>query len=303
MSGRGRWGRGAALVRTRRLPLAVQVQSAALDEMFHRREDCVQRYHKALLLMEGLQHILSDQADVENIAKCEHGEGWSARADAAGPRGQPLITSSPCRQGVHRAETLSPADWPLCLTLRLGPHAQPLRWGQHAGGLQVTTLKRGHCLEHQLCCWVRTPAFLVELQGMGACTGLRLWPPPMVGGHTWCPPALQALLPGHTGPWDSAAFSSQSRRPAPGLHPGKGPSPAPHYPPAQLCESPSTLPGRLTGSCQAGGCLCVYMPYPRDACQSPGAPATQSVEQRLLPATGLPHFLLIRVLIFCSSPC
>ncbi|KAM9055791.1 serine/threonine-protein kinase ULK1 isoform 1-T1 [Megaptera novaeangliae] len=51
---------------------AVQtVQSAALDEMFHRREDCVQRYHKALLLMEGLQQILSDQADVENIAKCK----------------------------------------------------------------------------------------------------------------------------------------------------------------------------------------------------------------------------------------
>lgn len=51
---------------------AVQtVQSAALDEMFHRREDCVQRYHKALLLMEGLQRVLSDQADVENIAKCK----------------------------------------------------------------------------------------------------------------------------------------------------------------------------------------------------------------------------------------
>lgn len=51
---------------------AVQtVQSAALDEMFHRREDCVQRYHKALLLMEGLQHILTDQTDVENIAKCK----------------------------------------------------------------------------------------------------------------------------------------------------------------------------------------------------------------------------------------
>ncbi|XP_016046403.1 serine/threonine-protein kinase ULK1 isoform X3 [Erinaceus europaeus] len=51
---------------------AVQmVQSAALDEMFHRREDCVQRYHKALLLLEGLQHILTDQADVESIAKCK----------------------------------------------------------------------------------------------------------------------------------------------------------------------------------------------------------------------------------------
>lgn len=47
------------------------VQSAALDEMFHRREDCVQRYHKALLLMEGLQQLLTDQADVENIAKCK----------------------------------------------------------------------------------------------------------------------------------------------------------------------------------------------------------------------------------------
>lgn len=34
----------------------------------------------------------------------------------------------------------------------------------------------------------------------------------------------------------------------PGLHPGKGPSSSPHYPPAQLCESPSTLLGRLTGS-------------------------------------------------------
>ncbi|KAM5310802.1 serine/threonine-protein kinase ULK1 isoform 2-T2 [Glossophaga mutica] len=47
------------------------VQSAALDEMFHRREDCVQRYHKALLLMEGLQQLLTDQADVDNVAKCK----------------------------------------------------------------------------------------------------------------------------------------------------------------------------------------------------------------------------------------
>lgn len=64
-----------------------QVQSAALDEMFHRREDCVQRYHKALLLMEGLQQLLTDQADVENIAKCEclppggrQGRGHRSRA-------------------------------------------------------------------------------------------------------------------------------------------------------------------------------------------------------------------------------
>ncbi|XP_058137183.1 serine/threonine-protein kinase ULK1 isoform X2 [Dasypus novemcinctus] len=51
---------------------AVQmVQSAALDEMFRHREDCVQRYHRALLLMEGLQQILTDQADVENVARCK----------------------------------------------------------------------------------------------------------------------------------------------------------------------------------------------------------------------------------------
>ncbi|XP_077015641.1 serine/threonine-protein kinase ULK1 isoform X1 [Tamandua tetradactyla] len=50
---------------------AVQmVQSAALDEMFRHREDCVQRYHRALLLLEGLQQVLADQADVENIARC-----------------------------------------------------------------------------------------------------------------------------------------------------------------------------------------------------------------------------------------
>uniref|UniRef100_A0A4X2K4U2 non-specific serine/threonine protein kinase n=1 Tax=Vombatus ursinus TaxID=29139 RepID=A0A4X2K4U2_VOMUR len=51
---------------------AVQtVRSAALDEMFHHREDCVQRYHKALLLMEGLQQILTEQADIDNINKCK----------------------------------------------------------------------------------------------------------------------------------------------------------------------------------------------------------------------------------------
>ncbi|XP_030356434.1 serine/threonine-protein kinase ULK1 isoform X3 [Strigops habroptila] len=51
---------------------AVQmVQSAALDEMFHRREDCAQRYHKALLLMEGLLNIITEQGDIENINKCK----------------------------------------------------------------------------------------------------------------------------------------------------------------------------------------------------------------------------------------
>ncbi|KAH0625359.1 hypothetical protein JD844_014816 [Phrynosoma platyrhinos] len=51
---------------------AVQmVQAAALDEMFHHQEDCVQRYHKALLLMEGLLNIISEQGDIENINKCK----------------------------------------------------------------------------------------------------------------------------------------------------------------------------------------------------------------------------------------
>ncbi|XP_041079161.1 serine/threonine-protein kinase ULK1-like isoform X2 [Polyodon spathula] len=47
------------------------IQSAALDEMFHHGEASVQRYHKALLLMEGLSLIINDQADVENINKCK----------------------------------------------------------------------------------------------------------------------------------------------------------------------------------------------------------------------------------------
>ncbi|XP_069476172.1 serine/threonine-protein kinase ULK1 isoform X2 [Ambystoma mexicanum] len=51
---------------------AVQmVQSAALDEMFHHREDCVQRYHKALLLMEGLLNFMTEQGDIDNIRKCK----------------------------------------------------------------------------------------------------------------------------------------------------------------------------------------------------------------------------------------
>nr|XP_033812939.1 serine/threonine-protein kinase ULK1 [Geotrypetes seraphini] len=51
---------------------AVQmVQSAALDEMFHHREDCVQRYHKALLLMDGILNFMTEQGDIENIRKCK----------------------------------------------------------------------------------------------------------------------------------------------------------------------------------------------------------------------------------------
>ena len=76
--------------------LARQVQSAALDEMFHRREDCVQRYHKALLLMEGLQQILTDQADVENIAKCQCHWAWGSGGEQLGTNS--LGTLSPSLQ-------------------------------------------------------------------------------------------------------------------------------------------------------------------------------------------------------------
>ncbi|XP_031506798.1 serine/threonine-protein kinase ULK1 isoform X2 [Papio anubis] len=69
---------------------AVQmVQSAALDEMFQHREGCVPRYHKALLLLEGLQHMLSDQADIENVAKCECQAGLGAEGSGRLPHAPP----------------------------------------------------------------------------------------------------------------------------------------------------------------------------------------------------------------------
>nr|XP_054383750.1 serine/threonine-protein kinase ULK1 isoform X1 [Pongo abelii] len=77
---------------------AVQmVQSAALDEMFQHREGCVPRYHKALLLLEGLQHMLSDQADIENVAKCE----CQAGLGAGGSGRLPHAPLSLHRQAVH----------------------------------------------------------------------------------------------------------------------------------------------------------------------------------------------------------
>uniref|UniRef100_A0A8B9HC76 non-specific serine/threonine protein kinase n=1 Tax=Astyanax mexicanus TaxID=7994 RepID=A0A8B9HC76_ASTMX len=48
------------------------VQAAALDEMFHQGEASVQRYHKALLLMEGLSLLLTEQADLLNVSKCKY---------------------------------------------------------------------------------------------------------------------------------------------------------------------------------------------------------------------------------------
>lgn len=51
--------------------LVLQVQTAALDEMFHQGEASIQRYHKALLLMEGLSLLFTDQADILSVSKCE----------------------------------------------------------------------------------------------------------------------------------------------------------------------------------------------------------------------------------------
>ncbi|XP_068429984.1 serine/threonine-protein kinase ULK1 isoform X2 [Clinocottus analis] len=47
------------------------VQTAALDEMFHQGEASVLRYHKALLLMEGLSLLLTEQEDILSVSKCK----------------------------------------------------------------------------------------------------------------------------------------------------------------------------------------------------------------------------------------
>ncbi|KAK6305220.1 hypothetical protein J4Q44_G00240000 [Coregonus suidteri] len=47
------------------------VQAAALDEMFHQGEESVLRYHKALLLMEGLSLLLTEQNDILSVSKCK----------------------------------------------------------------------------------------------------------------------------------------------------------------------------------------------------------------------------------------
>lgn len=48
-----------------------QVQAAALDEMFHQGEASILRYHKALLLMEGLSLLLTEQDDILSVSKCK----------------------------------------------------------------------------------------------------------------------------------------------------------------------------------------------------------------------------------------
>ncbi|XP_063752799.1 serine/threonine-protein kinase ULK1a isoform X2 [Eleginops maclovinus] len=47
------------------------VQSAALDEMFQYGTASVQRYQRALLLMEGLSRIITEQKDIDSIDKCK----------------------------------------------------------------------------------------------------------------------------------------------------------------------------------------------------------------------------------------
>ncbi|XP_041754403.1 serine/threonine-protein kinase ULK1 isoform X8 [Coregonus clupeaformis] len=47
------------------------VQAAALDEMFHQGEASVLRYHKALLLMEGLSLLLTKHDDILSVNKCK----------------------------------------------------------------------------------------------------------------------------------------------------------------------------------------------------------------------------------------
>ena len=48
-----------------------QVQSAALDEMFHCSTASVQRYHKGLLLMEGLSRVVTEKRDADSVDKCK----------------------------------------------------------------------------------------------------------------------------------------------------------------------------------------------------------------------------------------
>ncbi|XP_047425807.1 serine/threonine-protein kinase ULK1 isoform X2 [Mugil cephalus] len=47
------------------------VKDAALDEMFHQGEASALRYHKALLLMEGLSQLLTEQDDILSVSKCK----------------------------------------------------------------------------------------------------------------------------------------------------------------------------------------------------------------------------------------
>lgn len=65
VSAHGRHGRHALT------PRCVQVQAAALDEMFQQGEAAAPRYHKALLLMEGLTLLLTERRDISSVRRCE----------------------------------------------------------------------------------------------------------------------------------------------------------------------------------------------------------------------------------------
>lgn len=56
-----------------------QVQAAALDEMFHQGEASVLRYHKALLLMEGLSLLLTEHDDILSVSKCKYVDDLTQR--------------------------------------------------------------------------------------------------------------------------------------------------------------------------------------------------------------------------------
>ncbi|XP_058492699.1 serine/threonine-protein kinase ULK1a isoform X1 [Solea solea] len=47
------------------------VQAAALDEMFHYGTASIQRYQRALLLLEGLSRMMTEQKDIDSVHKCK----------------------------------------------------------------------------------------------------------------------------------------------------------------------------------------------------------------------------------------
>ncbi|MEQ2191545.1 hypothetical protein XENOCAPTIV_030229, partial [Xenoophorus captivus] len=63
---------GAVTFEAPELPEETLMEAAALDEMFHQVEASILRYHKALLLMEGLSLLLTEQDDLLSVSKCEN---------------------------------------------------------------------------------------------------------------------------------------------------------------------------------------------------------------------------------------
>lgn len=88
----------------------LQVQAAALDEMFQQTEDIVCRYHKAALLLEGLAKILQDPADVENVHKCK-----SARKGACWWAARPSSPTGAAGRAGARSPAACVGAWPSSL--------------------------------------------------------------------------------------------------------------------------------------------------------------------------------------------